>query len=130
MRILPRVPAIIGPFDAGARCRGMSSSGQRPTADEGGHGPSNIRIAGDDVHGHERTCARGFELAALGAASVGNAHRSDPDVQGAQRLFSAWLEGQMLDRHLPGIAVGVVADQELMWAAGFGFADTRPRRSR
>ena len=48
----------------------------------------------------------------------------DPDVQGAQRLFSAWLEGQILHRHLPGIAVGVVSDQELVWATGFGFADT------
>lgn len=48
----------------------------------------------------------------------------DPDVLGAERLFSAWLEGQMLYRHLPGIAVGVVADQELIWTAGFGFADT------
>jgi hypothetical protein len=36
LRILLMVPAIIGPFDAGARCRGMSSSGQRPTAGEGG----------------------------------------------------------------------------------------------
>ena len=49
---------------------------------------------------------------------------SDADVAGAQRLFSAWLEGQMLYRHLPGIAVGVVADQNLVWATGFGFADT------
>ncbi len=48
----------------------------------------------------------------------------DPDVLGAQRLFSAWLEGQILYRHLPGIAVGVVADQELVWATAFGFADT------
>jgi len=48
----------------------------------------------------------------------------DPEVLGAQRLFSAWLEGQILNRHLPGIAVGVVADQELIWAAGFGLADT------
>ena len=51
----------------------------------------------------------------------------DPDVQGAQRLFAAWLEGQMLYRHLPGVAVGVVADQELVWAAGFGFADIAAR---
>ena len=49
---------------------------------------------------------------------------TDPDVQGAQRLFSAWLEGQMLERGLPGVAVGVVADQDLVWAAGFGLADT------
>src|SRR6266404_4486587 len=52
---------------------------------------------------------------------------SEPDVQGAQRLFSAWLEGQMLERGLPGIAVGVVADQELVWATGFGFADSAAR---
>ena len=56
------------------------------------------------------------------AAAPGLAH--DADVAGAQRLFSAWLEGQMLYRHLPGIAVGVVADQDLIWATGFGFADT------
>jgi D-alanyl-D-alanine carboxypeptidase len=48
---------------------------------------------------------------------------SDPDVQGARRLFSAWLDGQMIERDLPGVAVGVVADQDLVWAAGFGFAD-------
>jgi CubicO group peptidase (beta-lactamase class C family) len=48
----------------------------------------------------------------------------DPDVQGARRLFSAWLDGQILERGLPGVAVGVVADQELVWSAGFGFAET------
>lgn len=49
---------------------------------------------------------------------------SDPDVEGQKRLFSAWLDGQMLYRGLPGIAVGVVFDQDLVWAAGFGVADT------
>ena len=48
---------------------------------------------------------------------------ADADVQAAQRLFSAWLEGQMLSRHLPGVAIGVVADQQLVWAKGFGHAD-------
>ena len=52
----------------------------------------------------------------------------DPDVQGAQRLFSAWMEGQLAYRGLPGVAVGVVADQELVWAAGFGYADTKAKR--
>jgi CubicO group peptidase (beta-lactamase class C family) len=50
----------------------------------------------------------------------------DPEVQGAQRLFTAW--GQMLYRHLPGVAIGVVADQDLVWAAGFGFADIAAKR--
>ena len=58
-------------------------------------------------------------------SSTGADHLArDPDVQGALRLFTAWLEGQMLYRHLPGVAVGVVADQDLVWSAGFGFADT------
>ncbi len=47
----------------------------------------------------------------------------DPDVLGAERLFSAWMEGQMAYRRLPGVVVGVVSDQELVWAKGFGFAD-------
>ena len=54
-------------------------------------------------------------LRAQAPAAAANVAR-DPDVLGAQRLFSAWLEGQVLSRHLPGIAVGVVANQELIWA--------------
>jgi D-alanyl-D-alanine carboxypeptidase len=52
----------------------------------------------------------------------------DPDVLGAARLFSAWMEGQIAYRGLPGIAVGVVSDQELVWSKGFGFADLQARR--
>jgi len=61
------------------------------------------------------------------AVSVDRVAR-DPDVLGAQRLFTAWLEGQMLYRHVPGVAIGVVADQDLVWAAGFGFADTAAKQ--
>ena len=52
---------------------------------------------------------------------------ADPDVQGAIRLFSAWLDGQIAYRELPGVVVGVVADQDLVWAQGFGFADIETR---
>ena len=51
----------------------------------------------------------------------------DPDVLGAERLFSAWIEGQIAYRGLPGIAVGVVSDQELVWSKGFGFADIKAK---
>jgi D-alanyl-D-alanine carboxypeptidase len=47
----------------------------------------------------------------------------DADVLGAERLFSAWMDGQIAYRGLPGVVVGVVSDQELVWGAGFGFAD-------
>ena len=52
---------------------------------------------------------------------------NDPDVVGAERLFSAWIEGQIAYRGLPGIAVGVVSDQELVWSKGFGLADIKAR---
>jgi len=45
------------------------------------------------------------------------------DVKGAERLFEAWLAGQMTYRGLPGIAIGVVHDQQLVWSKGFGYAD-------
>lgn len=57
------------------------------------------------------------------AASVAN----DADVLGAERLFSAWMEGQIAYRGLPGVAVGVIKDQELIWAKGFGFADVQAK---
>lgn len=48
---------------------------------------------------------------------------SHPEVLGAERLFSAWMEGQLAYRGLPGVAVGVVYDQQLVWSKGFGWAD-------
>ena len=52
---------------------------------------------------------------------------ADPDVLGAERLFSAWMEGQIAYRGLPGIVVGVVSDQALVWAKGFGYADMKAK---
>jgi len=47
----------------------------------------------------------------------------DPEVNAQIRLFSAWLDGQIAIRNLPGVVVGVVSDQELMWSRGFGHAN-------
>src|SRR5688572_31943769 len=72
-------------------------------------------------------CFAATSLAAQSPPSATNA-ADDPDVQGAQRLFSAWMEGQIAYRGLPGIVVGVVSDQELVWAKGFGYADVQAKR--
>lgn len=53
---------------------------------------------------------------------------TNPDVLGAQRLFSAWMNGQLAYRQLPGVVVGVVHDQQLVWAQGFGYADLAAKR--
>lgn len=64
---------------------------------------------------------------AVTAAPVAANPAGDADVLAAQRLFSAWLEAQIAYRGLPGVAVGVVSDQTLVWSKGFGFADTAAR---
>lgn len=51
-----------------------------------------------------------------------------PDVLAAGRLYQAWLEGQIAYRELPGVVVGVVHDQELVWSHALGFADREGKR--
>ena len=45
------------------------------------------------------------------------------DVEGAKRVFESWMQAQMAYRGLPGVAVGVVSGDRLVWSKGFGFAD-------
>lgn len=52
---------------------------------------------------------------------------ADPEFLAQTRLFSAWLDSQLAYRGLPGVMVGVVQDQELIWQKGFGFADVKKR---
>jgi CubicO group peptidase (beta-lactamase class C family) len=66
-------------------------------------------------------------LSFLLAVSLPAAVADDPGVKAAERLFEAWLQGQMAYRGLPGIAVGVVHDQQLVWSKGFGYADVESR---
>jgi D-alanyl-D-alanine carboxypeptidase len=77
-------------------------------------------------------------IAAMGAGQLAAPSRpllaqaseasSDPEVQAQVRLFTAWLEGQIAYRGLPGVVVGVVAGDDLVWARGFGYADVEQGR--
>ena len=70
-------------------------------------------------------------VGALAAQAPAKDPAADRDVLGAQRLFSAWAEGQLRFRGYPGMAVGVVSDQRLVWSRGFGLANVAARsRSR
>lgn len=51
----------------------------------------------------------------------------NPDVAGQERIFESWIRAQLAYRNLPGLVVGVVSDQQLVWAKGFGFADVESR---
>jgi D-alanyl-D-alanine carboxypeptidase len=75
---------------------------------------------------NRRTISLILVLGLATAALSINAHAQSaetPEVQAQIDLFSAWLEGQIEIRGLPGIAVGVVSGDSLVWTRGFGHAD-------
>ncbi len=41
---------------------------------------------------------------------------------------AAFIEGQLAEQHIPGLAVAIVADGVVVWAKGFGYADLDTRR--
>jgi CubicO group peptidase (beta-lactamase class C family) len=67
----------------------------------------------------------GLALAATPAPAVSQAVAAQPEVEAQIGLFSAWLDGQIEIRGLPG----VVAGDDLVWARGFGHADVAEERS-
>jgi CubicO group peptidase (beta-lactamase class C family) len=52
----------------------------------------------------------------------------DGNVRSSIGLLSAWIEWQMAYSGLPGLSIGILHDQELVWAAGFGRAGLEPAR--
>lgn len=46
-----------------------------------------------------------------------------PRVASQIEFLSAWIEAQMAYAAQPGLSIGIVYDQQLIWARGFGFAD-------
>ena len=49
------------------------------------------------------------------------------DVRDAITLLDLWIEEQRLYHQIPGIAIGIVYDQELVWSRGYGFSDLDTR---
>jgi CubicO group peptidase (beta-lactamase class C family) len=52
----------------------------------------------------------------------------DPRVQDAIYLLGQWIDAQREYEPFPGMSVAVVHDQELIWSAGFGYADLESLR--
>jgi CubicO group peptidase (beta-lactamase class C family) len=53
---------------------------------------------------------------------------TDGRVRSAVGLLSAWIESQRAYSGVPGLSIGVVHDQALVWSAGFGRASVEPAR--
>ncbi len=52
---------------------------------------------------------------------------ADPRLAQALRLFGEWLDAKTAFERIPGVSVALVADQELVWSRGFGWADVARR---
>lgn len=63
-----------------------------------------------------------------GSAAAAADVAASQEVAAAERLFSAWLDAQIAYRGLPGVAAGVVYDQQLVWSKGFGYANVEQKR--
>ena len=61
--------------------------------------------------------------ALTGAAQAADEIGDDPKVAAKLKAAEKWLETTFRHEAVPGASVGVVHDQELVWAKGFGVAD-------
>jgi CubicO group peptidase (beta-lactamase class C family) len=74
---------------------------------------------------------RAFAVLALvllpGASGWAQELGDDPGVAAALELLEVWVEAQRDYEDIPGLSIAVVHDQEVLWSAGFGFADVERR---
>ena len=47
----------------------------------------------------------------------------DPRVASALKIVEIWIDSQLDYNDIPGMSLGIVYDQELVWSRGLGFAD-------
>ena len=62
-----------------------------------------------------------FSLNALGQTDA-----KEP-LSDAMAYIDAWLEAQQVYQKVPGISVGIVKDQDLIYSKGYGFADLKKK---
>jgi CubicO group peptidase (beta-lactamase class C family) len=63
----------------------------------------------------------------VAGAHAGQSVLAIPEVEAAVSVFDAWVEHRVAHEELPGASVGLVYDQELFWAKGYGYADLDKR---
>ena len=51
-----------------------------------------------------------------------------PEVQGALAAIDAWIEGVRIYEQVPGMSVGFVHGQDMIWNKGYGYSNLEDRR--
>jgi CubicO group peptidase (beta-lactamase class C family) len=67
---------------------------------------------------------------AFGVTGWANAQSitDDSRVATALNMIEVWVDAQLAYEDIPGISMGVVYDQDMIWSRGFGFADVAKKR--
>lgn len=52
-----------------------------------------------------------------------------PETKGAIAVIDAYLEGVQIYEQVPGMSVGIVYDQDLIWQRGYGYSNLKTRRA-
>ena len=72
-------------------------------------------------------CLTGPAVLPASAAGSPASLRADPGVAAALEVYAAWVERTLREREQPGLSIGIMYDQDLIWARGFGYADVARR---
>ena len=67
--------------------------------------------------------------APLGAAKAAHPIAAHPAVASRLAILDAWIAETVERRDQPGLSVGIVYDQDLIWAKGYGLADVEAKRA-
>jgi CubicO group peptidase (beta-lactamase class C family) len=51
-----------------------------------------------------------------------------PEVKGALAAIDAWVEGVRTYERIPGVSIGIIRDQDLIWNNGYGYSNLETKR--
>ena len=51
-----------------------------------------------------------------------------PEVKGALGVIDAWVEGVRTYERIPGVSIGIIHDQDLIWSNGYGYSNLETKR--
>ncbi|MEC8952970.1 MAG: serine hydrolase domain-containing protein, partial [Acidobacteriota bacterium] len=57
------------------------------------------------------------------ASATGQEVANHPEVASQIKVMDAWIQAQMKEISLPGLVIGVVHDQDVVWSKAYGHAD-------
>jgi hypothetical protein len=69
----------------------------------------------------------GVTLCCFPAAAETSALAQKPEVSGPLQVLDVWLQASVASRQEPGLSIGIVYGQDLIWSKGYGFADVGKR---